>query len=73
MSVDTVLLTAELVVDGAVPKQPEISPDGRWVAYVVAPVGRRGERRLSAVWLAAADGSAPPRQDRKSTRLNSSH
>jgi dipeptidyl aminopeptidase/acylaminoacyl peptidase len=62
MSVDAVLLTAELVVDGAVPKQPEISPDGRWVAYVVAPVGRRGERRLSAVWLAAADGSSPPRQ-----------
>src|ERR1700689_4968784 len=62
MSVDTRVLTAELVVDGAVPKQPEISPDGRWVAYVVAPVGRRGERRLSAVWLAAADGSLPPRQ-----------
>ena len=39
MSVDRVLLTAELVVDGAVPKQPEISPDGRWVAYVVAPIG----------------------------------
>ncbi len=62
MSVDTPVLTAELVVDGAVPKQPEISPDGRWVAYVVAPVGQRGERRLSAVWLAAADGSSPPRQ-----------
>ncbi len=62
MSVDTPTLTAELVVDGAVPDQPEISPDGRWVAYVVAPVGRRGERRLSAVWIAAADGSSPPRQ-----------
>ena len=62
MTVDTPLLTAELVVDGAVPEQPEISPDGRWVAYVVAPVGQRGERRLSAVWIAAADGSSPPRQ-----------
>src|ERR1700689_4241361 len=62
MSVDTRVLTAELVVDGAVPKQPEMSPDGRWVAYVVAPAGQRGERRLSAVWLAAADGSSPPRQ-----------
>lgn len=62
MSVDTPLLTAELVVDGAVPEQPEISPDGRWVAYVVAPVGQRGERRLSAVWIAAADGSSPARQ-----------
>ena len=33
-------LAAELVVDGAVPSQPVVSPDGRWVAYVVAPVGR---------------------------------
>jgi dipeptidyl aminopeptidase/acylaminoacyl peptidase len=62
MSVDTALLTAELIVDGAVPGQPEISPDGRWVAYVVAPVGKQGEGRLSAVWMAAADGSSPPRQ-----------
>jgi dipeptidyl aminopeptidase/acylaminoacyl peptidase len=62
MSADTPMLTAELVVDGAVPEQPEISPDGRWVAYVVAPVGRREERRLSAVWIAAADGSSSPRQ-----------
>jgi dipeptidyl aminopeptidase/acylaminoacyl peptidase len=62
MSVDTAVLTADLVVDGAVPEQPAISPDGHWVAYVVRPVGRRGERRLSAVWVAAADGSSPPRQ-----------
>src|SRR5262245_845035 len=53
-------LTAELVVDGAVPSQPAISPDGRWVAYVVAPVGRWGERCMSALWVAAADGSSPP-------------
>ena len=42
MSEDAPELTAELVVDGEVPSQPAISPDGRWVAYVVAPVGRRG-------------------------------
>jgi dipeptidyl aminopeptidase/acylaminoacyl peptidase len=62
MSVDTPVLTAELIVDGAVPEQPEISPDGRSVAYAVRPMGRRGESRLSAVWIAAADGSSPPRQ-----------
>src|ERR1022692_1682260 len=55
-------LTAELIVDGAVPQQPVISPDGRWVAYTVAPVGKRGERRVSALRLAAADASSPPRQ-----------
>jgi dipeptidyl aminopeptidase/acylaminoacyl peptidase len=55
-------LTAELVVDGAVPSQPVVSPDGCWVAYAVAPVGRGAERRVSALWLAAADGSSPPGQ-----------
>ena len=62
MGIDAPLLTAELVVDGAEPSQPVISPDGRWVAYAVAPMGQLGERRLSALWIAAADGSSPPRQ-----------
>ena len=62
MSMDTPRLTAELVVDGAAPQQPVVSPDGRWVAYVVAPVGQQGEHRLSALWMAAANGSSPPRQ-----------
>lgn len=55
-------LTAELIVDGAVPAQPVISPDGRWVSYAVAPTGKRGEHRLSAIWIAAADASSPPRK-----------
>jgi len=59
---DTPLLTAELVVDGEVPRQPGISPDGRWVAWVVAPAGQLGKQRLSALWIASADGSSPPRQ-----------
>ena len=60
MSEDAPELTAELVVDGAVPSQPVISPDGCWVAYVVAAVGRRAERRSCALWVAAADGGSPP-------------
>jgi dipeptidyl aminopeptidase/acylaminoacyl peptidase len=55
-------LTAELIVDGAAPRQPVISPDGCWVVYVVAVVGRRGERRLSALWVAAAGGSPAPKR-----------
>jgi dipeptidyl aminopeptidase/acylaminoacyl peptidase len=62
MSMDTQLLTAELIVDGALPREPAMSPDGRWVAYVLAPVGQRGERRLSALWIAAANGTSPARQ-----------
>src|ERR1044072_9092003 len=41
---------------------PRLSPDGRWVAYVVTNVDQRQNRRLSQIWLAAADGSRPPRQ-----------
>jgi dipeptidyl aminopeptidase/acylaminoacyl peptidase len=62
MSEDIPKLTAESVVDGVVPSQPVISPDGRWLAYVVAPVGRKEERRQCAVWVAAVDGSSPPRK-----------
>ncbi len=53
-------LTAELVTDGLMSSQPVISPDGRWVAYTVGPVGRREKQRTCALWLAAADGSSPP-------------
>ncbi|HEX8147454.1 MAG TPA: S9 family peptidase [Pyrinomonadaceae bacterium] len=41
---------------------PRLSPDGRWVAYVVTTVDQRQNRRLSQIWLAAADGGRPPRQ-----------
>jgi dipeptidyl aminopeptidase/acylaminoacyl peptidase len=61
MTDGTAGLTAELVVDGATVQQPVISPDGRWVAYTVLPVGQKTERRLAAIWLAAVDASVPPR------------
>jgi dipeptidyl aminopeptidase/acylaminoacyl peptidase len=53
-------LTAQLVVDGRTPSQPVLSPDGRWVVFVVATVGQVGEHPVSALWVAAADGSTPP-------------
>ena len=34
-------LTADLVVDGRVPSSPVLSPDGRWVVYVLAPIAER--------------------------------
>ncbi|MEQ0565576.1 prolyl oligopeptidase family serine peptidase [Amycolatopsis sp. NEAU-NG30] len=52
-------LTAEAVVDWAVPRTPQVSPDGRWVVFGSATVGRHTE---STLWLAPADGSASPRQ-----------
>jgi Tol biopolymer transport system component len=71
MSEDSPKLTAELVVDSAAPRQPVISPDGCWVVYVVVPVGRRGERSLSALWVAGADGSSPPEKLTAGTAMDS--
>ncbi len=58
----SVELTAEMVTDGLVPSNPRLAPDGRHVAYAVAPVGQREERRRSAIWLVATAGASPPRQ-----------
>ncbi|MFN2598287.1 MAG: hypothetical protein ABR563_13995, partial [Pyrinomonadaceae bacterium] len=40
---------------------PQLSPDGKSVAYVVTTVDQRQNRRFSNVWIAATDGSRPPR------------
>ncbi len=55
-------LTAEAVVDRIVPRTPRLSPDGRWVVFVSAPVGRAGKHPDSGLWLAPADGGQPPRE-----------
>ncbi len=49
-------LTAEELADRLVPERPQISPDGRHVAFVVAPVGRKEEERIAAIWL-SRDGA----------------
>ncbi|WP_157430958.1 hypothetical protein [Actinomadura macra] len=59
MSEDAPEPTAELAADGVVPSQPVISPDGCRIAYAIAPAGRKTERRMCAIWLAAVDGSSP--------------
>jgi dipeptidyl aminopeptidase/acylaminoacyl peptidase len=41
---------------------PRLSPDGQWVAYVVTTADQKQNRRQSQIWLAAVDGSRPPRQ-----------
>jgi dienelactone hydrolase len=54
-------LTAELLVDSAVPQHPVISPDGRSAAWTVATIGRTGHQ-LSELWVAPADASSAPVQ-----------
>ncbi|SBT43527.1 alpha/beta hydrolase family protein [Micromonospora auratinigra] len=55
-------LTAESVVDGWAPQAVTLSPDGNWVAYVVAPLARAGDRPVSELWVAAVDGATAPRR-----------
>jgi len=40
---------------------PVVSPSGHWVAFTVARVDLERNTTRTQVWLAAADGSAPPR------------
>ena len=54
MSLDD-LLTAVRVAD------PQISPDGRYVAFVRTTTDLAGGRRYMNVWLVPVDGSAAPR------------
>lgn len=41
---------------------PNISPDGKLVAYVVTKIDKAQNRRNSAIWMTATDGSRPPWQ-----------
>jgi dipeptidyl aminopeptidase/acylaminoacyl peptidase len=41
---------------------PQISPDGKSVAYVVTTINQKKNRRESAVWVVAADGSGESRR-----------
>src|SRR5262245_40387959 len=41
---------------------PQISPDGRWVAYTVASRYEDNNADSSEVWVAPTDGSAAPRR-----------
>jgi dipeptidyl aminopeptidase/acylaminoacyl peptidase len=42
-------------------KNPVVSPDGSTIAFVVGRVDMGKNKNLSQIWLAAADGSTPPR------------
>ena len=40
---------------------PKVSPDGRLVAFTVARVDEAKNKTFSQIWVAATDGSTPPR------------
>src|SRR5947208_11844488 len=41
---------------------PNMSPDGKSVAYVITKIDRAQNRRNSSIWMAATDGSRTPWQ-----------
>lgn len=46
-------LTAELIVDQLSPHDVQISPDGKQVAYTLAPLSKKEEHATSAIWVAS--------------------
>ena len=41
---------------------PQLSPDGRWVAYQATDVDLDAGTRNTDIWVVAADGTSPPRR-----------
>lgn len=58
----TTELTAELLIRLGQPTGPDISPDGRRIAWSAGPLGRTGDHPESAIYVAVIDGSDEPRQ-----------
>src|SRR5262249_1513542 len=53
---------------------PHLSPAGRAVAYVRTVINRKKNKRESAIWLVAADGSGSPRRlTAEGSNANSPH
>ncbi len=51
---------------------PRISPDGKLVAYVVATIDQKQNRRVLNIWVAATNGSSPPHQFTTSAQSSTS-
>jgi dipeptidyl aminopeptidase/acylaminoacyl peptidase len=51
---------------------PNISPDGKLVAYVITKVDRAQNRRSSSIWMVATDGSRGPWQFTTSPQTSNS-
>ena len=60
--IGSVAVRPEDLYDLAWASDPRVSPDGATVAYVLTAVDKEQNTYRSAIWVAAADGSTPPRQ-----------
>jgi dipeptidyl aminopeptidase/acylaminoacyl peptidase len=58
----TAALSPEQIAALWSPSDPQISPDGRFVAWTAAPFGKEDEHPETGIWVAAVDASTPPRR-----------
>jgi len=52
-------ITAEDYLAFEFVSDPQISPDGQWVAYTVATIDQKANKRVSRIWIASVDGTHP--------------
>jgi len=52
-------ITAEDYLSFEFLSDPQISPDAQWVAYTVATIDQKANRRVSRIWIASIDGAHP--------------
>jgi dipeptidyl aminopeptidase/acylaminoacyl peptidase len=52
-------ITAEDYLSFEFISDPQISPDGQWVAYTVATIDQKANKRVSRIWIASVDGTHP--------------
>lgn len=52
-------ITAEDYLSFEFISDPQISPDGQWVAYTVATIDPKANKRVSRIWIASVDGTHP--------------
>ena len=55
-------LTPELIADQLFPQDVQIAPDGKQVAYTLAPASKKEEHRTGAIWIASTDRVKEARQ-----------
>ncbi len=55
-------LTAEMIVDQNFPRDVQIAPDGKQVAYILAPASKKEEHGNSAIWIASTESARETRQ-----------
>ncbi len=52
-------LSIQQLVSREEPSHVQVSPDGNWIVWVVAPLSKEGEHPVSTIWIAPFTGGEP--------------